>query len=478
MVPNLSRLAKYASIDAAQLQRQFDTSAESLSPRGQAVLSAILEVAEATANTRVPGAAVVPTLLRLVEEIAGQSTARAGEDATTIRAGLRRVVSAKTLHSLRELRLYRDADGVEPVWPHAGMLILNPFLGCSFGCAYCFRADEQQSNVDWFLNGRPTQVVSEETVVEQLARHPLFVPGVTQLGLHTATTEPFLPQVKESTFRLLDLLDERGWHNDVMVITKHYLTAEDAARLASYTSVRLLMFLTYNAAPAEMETMGGARGFRERRFESIDHLARYPHIAAAHYYRPIVPGWNDSDDQITDALTFGERLGLTVIGGLKEIPDLVTITRRRGLSLPTVASGPAGEKYFPPSLVDRILGIHRDLGLTSTVVGDQSCGLTVMMSGRAGSAVSNVEALKMYDALSPRRPKCMALCPPDQLAACARPPAPALATVHRLLAHIGFDGAAEVTETCVRLRSAVSPSTAELDSLSAHLRYAVTWQPA
>jgi hypothetical protein len=478
MVLNLSRLAKHASVDARQLLRQFEEAALALNPRGQALLSAVLQVADATANTDVGGTAVVSTLAALAREIADQNGPRAGEDAATIRTGLRRVVSAKTLHSLRELGLYRDADGVEPVWPHAGMLILNPVLGCSFGCAYCFRADEQESNVDWFLNGRPTQVISEEAVVERLAEHPLFIPGTTQLGLHTATTEPFLPQVKESTFRLLELLDRRGWGNDVMIITKHYLTAEDAARLASYTSVRLLIFLTYNAAPVEMETMGGSPGFRERRFETVDHLARYPHISVGHYYRPIVPGWNDSDEQIADALSYGDRLGLSVIGGLKEIPDLAMITERRGLSLPIVASGPAGEKYFPPELVDRILGIHRRLGLTSTVVGDQSCGLTVMMSRREGTAQSNVEGLRMYDALSSAHPKCMALCPTAQLAACTRPPAPPVAAVHQLLARIGFDGEVAVTESSVRLRSVVSPSRAELDFLSAHLRYAVTWQPA
>ena len=66
---------------------------------------------------------------------------------------LRRVVSAKTLNEMKHMGLYEDPYGVEPVWPHAGMLILNPYLGCNFGCVYCFRSPEQASSTEWFLKG-------------------------------------------------------------------------------------------------------------------------------------------------------------------------------------------------------------------------------------------------------------------------------------------------------------------------------------
>jgi hypothetical protein len=263
-----------------------------------------------------------------------------------------------------------------------------------------------------------------------------------------------------------------------MIITKHFISKADVARLASFQSFQILLFLTYNAAPAEMETMGARPGFRRRREETVDYLAEYPQIATAHYYRPIVPGWNDDDKQISDALSFGDRLGLTVIGGLKEIPDLPAISRQRGLSLPIVAPGAVGEKHFPPELVARILSIHRDLGLTSTIVGDQSCGLTVMLSRRRGSAVPNVEAIKMYDAVSGRPPKCMALCPPEQLARCAHPPAPDPVTVRGLLDRIGFTGDFVIDDRGLHLRSTAALAKTEMNSLSAHLRYAVFWEPA
>jgi hypothetical protein len=471
MIPDLTRLAKYVSLAPEELRRRFEEHAGTLARSEYLLLEAVVELAETTANLGAPA----PELVSVLVDLARREAARAPRN--TISANQRRVLSARTLHQLRELGLYRDADGVEPVWPHAGMLILNPVLGCSFGCAYCFRADEQRSSVDWFLNGRPTQVIGDSEVVDRLSRHPFFVPGVTQLGLHTASTEPFLPQVRASTFRLLELLEERGWRNDVMIITKHFITAADVARLASFQSFQILLFLTFNAAPAEMEPMGARHGFHERQVATVHHLKAHPNLMAAHYYRPIVPGWNDGEEQIAQALTFGEPLGLTVIGGLKEIPGLDEISLRRRLSAPTVAQGEPGEKHFPPELVERIFAIHGRLGLSSTVVGDQSCGLTVMLSRLRGAAVPNVEAVRMYDAMSSHRPKCLGRCSPAQLDACARPPVPSAAAVTDLLGRMDYDGSFEITERAVVLRSPVTPTDVELAFLSAHLRYAVLWRP-
>jgi hypothetical protein len=480
MQSDLARLAEHASMESRRLRQNLEQQSAELTDHARTILDTVITIAGSAVNHRGSPSRLEAELIALAartaeERLAARVLRRGGIDA---KSPLYRTLSARTLHTLRELGLYKDPNSVEPVWPHAGMLILNPMLGCSFGCAYCFRADEQRESVDWFLNGRPTKVLDEDTVIERLGRHPLFVPGVTQLGLHTATTEPFLPQVRESTFRLLDLLEEKGWGNDVMIITKHFVRDMDVERLASYRAFRILLFLTYNAAPAEMETMGASPGFQERRQRTVEMLTDHPQLSAAHYYRPIVPGWNDSDEQIADALLFGEPLGLTVIGGLKQVPGLPEISARRGLSLPVVSKGDGDDKHFPPELVERILKVHHRLGLTSTIVGDQSCGLTVMLSRRLGRAVPNVEAVGMYDAATGRRPKCMGLCTPEQLAACGSPPVPERTAVQAMLDAAGVPAAFHVADDGVRLHSVDAPGKQQIESLAAHLRYAVFWQPA
>jgi hypothetical protein len=222
-----------------------------------------------------------------------------------------------------------------------------------------------------------------------------------------------------------------------------------------------------------METVGSTPGFAARRRRTVDYVRSHPGLAAAHYYRPIVPGWNDTDEQIAEALAFGEPLGLTVVGGLKETPNLLDMTARRGL-IPPIVGGDAGrEKHFPPELVDRIFAIHRSLGLTSTIVGDQSCGLAVMLSRLGGTAVPNVEAVRMYDDATGRRPKCMGRCPADQLAACVRPPRPDHATVRALVDRLGVGPSFRITDSGVYLRPRRRPTPQEVDFLAAHLRFAV-----
>jgi pyruvate-formate lyase-activating enzyme len=471
-LPDISRLARRSALDAVGARRDVELRAAELSDFERAVLGVVLEVADTGANRTTATPGIVPELVGLSRMIA---TERGERDGSSIRTGLRRIANAKTLHLLREAGLYEDGDGVQPVWPHAGMLILNTMLGCSFGCAYCFRADEQQEGVEWFLSGRPTQVVDEATVVDRLSRHPLFIPGATQIGLHSATTEPFLPQVRESTFALLDLLESSGWGNDVMIITKHFLREEDVDRLAAYRSFQVLLFLTHNAAPAAMETMGAGAGFLERKLRTVEHVLARPNLAAAHYYRPIVPGWNDAPEQIEAALRFGEPLGLTVIGGLKEIPHLKEISAQRGLPLPLLDETAGRDKHFPPELVDRILKIHREFGLTSTIVGDQSCGLTVMLSRLRGRPVPNVEATRMYDLATGRPAKCMGLCSPEQLAACTAPSPPQPARVEALLHRFGVTAEFTVAPDGVRLHSVRQPDRQVIDALAAHLRFAVHW---
>jgi DNA repair photolyase len=90
--------------------------------------------------------------------------------------------------------------------------------------------------------------------------------------MHTATTDPFLPQVKESTFRLLELLEQRRLTNDVMIITKYYLTREDIERLETFRNSNILLLLTFNSNPAEIEPTGASKAFAQKRWDTLELL--------------------------------------------------------------------------------------------------------------------------------------------------------------------------------------------------------------
>lgn len=464
----LERLAALTGVSEPALAAELEALRGGLAPGARPVLDEAVRVAEQTVNASAAGSPL-PALAAVATEIA--RTPRNGRDPER----RSRIVAARTLTVLGDRGLYSDPYGVEPVWPHAGMLILNPFLGCSFGCVYCFRAAEQHERPDWFLNGMPVRVRDDDEVLGRLATHPLLIPGSTRVGLHCATTEPFLPQVKESTFRLLEEIDARGLAREVMVITKFFLSRADVERLSALADVRVLLLLTFNAAPPEMEAMGAHPEVLRRRVETLDHLEAHAgeRLLWGHYYRPIVQGWNDGDEQIREALRFGDRTGVTVIGGLKPIAGQAEYASARGLPVPPPAD--PGEKLLPPELVDKLVRTHAEMRLTSTLVGDQSCGLTLLLARARGKPVPNVEALAMYDAAGAgRAPRCFGRCPPDQLAACAQPPRPTRAAVRRAAAALAIDAEFTIDPGGVRLRpSSEAPSRAQVEALASALSYAV-----
>ena len=469
----MSNMARLSRKPVEELRAEANAEAEAVQTENDdfsVLFLEVLRVAEQSSN-RFVDSSPVPRLARLARSIY-----REGPHANTApqEEKMRRVVSAKTLNEMKHMGIYEDPYGVEPVWPHAGMLILNPYLGCNFGCVYCFRSPEQSSSTEWFLKGTPINVTSEEEIIDTLVDHPLFFAHTTQLGMHTATTDPFLPQVKESTFRLLALLEQRRLRNDVMIITKYYLTREDIERLETFSNSNILLLLTFNSNPAEIEPTGASKAFVQKRWDTLELLnENAQHTLWGHYYRPIARGWNDSEEQITQALLYGEATGVSVLGGLKYIDGLDKYLEARDAPRP-VGEYSADTKTLDPQVLDRIFRIHEKLGLTSILVGDQSCGLTVLLSRR--KLTPNVEALKMYDAAYPGRAAgCMGRCPQAQLETCARPPAPARQDVRGTLDKIGLEGVEfRVEEHGLLLE--IDPAhltTPRREALASRFRYAV-----
>jgi hypothetical protein len=207
----------------------------------------------------------------------------------------------------------------------------------------------------------------------------------------------------------------------------------------------------------------------------LDHLRDHrQRLSWCHYYRPIVCGWNDDDDQIADALRFGEHAGLSVLGGLKPIAGLSEYAQARGLPTPQLSDERDG-KIFPDELVNRILAVHRRLGLKSTLVADQSCGLTVLLSRAKGRPVPNIEALKMFDQARPdRHPRCFGRCPPEQLAACGAPPKPSVQTVKSALRALDVKADFDIEDGGVYLHASPDEvSDATVETLVGLLSYAV-----
>ncbi|MEX5711620.1 radical SAM protein [Parafrankia sp. FMc6] len=225
-------------------------------------------------------------------------------------------------------------------------LSLNHIQGCPLDCAYCIRHayglwDQRQ----------PRAVMPDAEAVASLVAHPYFRADVTPVQLFNRATEPFLPAVKPHTFAVLEDLDSRGLTNHVLVITRHRVKPEDCARLNRLKHLKVTLLFTYSGiddqriepypstvAAASLEL---ATSIQPRRYRTIL------------YWRPLVPGLNDTDEHLARAADLSRHADATVFTGLFYRDQIAGYYQAAGL--PEPYSGTARRKIVPETLEQRVL---------------------------------------------------------------------------------------------------------------------------
>jgi len=288
----------------------------------------------------------------------------------------------------------------------------------------------------------PHALLADADAAEYLVRHPYFVPDRTPLQVFNRATDPFLAEVKPHTFAILENLDARGLRNHVLVITRYHVTPEDCARLNALSSIKVTLLMTYS-------------GIADSRIEPIasDIAASSLHTAYEHadryrvllYWRPIVPGLNDSDEHIQRAKELSLRAHATVFTGLFYRDEIQAYYRSVGLQEPY--GEVARRKILPSSTEARILDAFSS-GRAGPLFRKTSCG------------VCYAHAVPDYNGHYGIREVCD-ICPPDQLARCADahrvPTAEAVTSLARRI------GDARVVE--------ITPRSVVLDGFNEQQRY-------
>jgi DNA repair photolyase len=232
-------------------------------------------------------------------------------------------------------------------------LSLNHIQGCPLDCAYCIR-----HTYGLWDQRQPRALLSDEEAVEQLIGHRYFMPHVTPLQLFNRATDPFLPQVKKHTFAVVANLEQRGLRNHMLIITRYRITDRDCEQLAATRHLRLTLLLTYS-------------GIEDRRIEP------YPSSVAAEslqtasrraprcyrtvlYWRPLVPGLNDSPEHLAQAAELSRSGDATVFTGLFLREEIAAYYRAHDLPLPYDET--ARRKIMPETTEQRVLAAFREHG--------------------------------------------------------------------------------------------------------------------
>ena len=261
--------------------------------------------------------------------------------------GRHAVTSRKPLPILTEQqRAALRPELLEVIENRKSGLSLNHVIGCPLDCGYCVR-----HLFDNFAMKVPRALMSDEQAVDLLVGHRFFQPHVTPVQLLNRATDPMLPAVKPHTFATLRLLDAHKLTNHVLVITRWRVTPEDCAVLNSFRNIKLTLLITHSGIDHEhVEPVDSAIAATSLR-TAFEHAERYRTIL---YWRPIVPGLNDSDEHLSRALELSRYAHATVFTGLFYKDQIRAYYRDHGFPEP-YAEG-ARRKVFPEALEHRILG--------------------------------------------------------------------------------------------------------------------------
>ncbi|MFL6077955.1 MAG: radical SAM protein [Mycobacteriales bacterium] len=274
-------------------------------------------------------------------------------------------------------------------------LSLNHIQGCPLDCAYCIRHtyglwDERQ----------PRALMSDTEAVEQLVSHRYFQPHITPIQLFNRATEPFLPAVRPHTFTVLEDLDDRGLTNHVLVITRHQMKPSDIERLNQLTNVKVTLLFTYSGIEdSRIEPYPSHVAAKSLKLMSSPLRRRYRTVL---YWRPLVPGLNDTGEHLDRAHELSQYADATVFTGLFYRDQIAEYYTANGL--PEPYEDTARRKIVPETLERRVLSAFTD---TRSLFRKTSC------------AVSYVHGLPDYNGHYGIRELCD-ICPLAQIDRCRR----------------------------------------------------------
>lgn len=272
-------------------------------------------------------------------------------------------------------------------------LSLNHIQGCPLDCAYCIR-----HTYGLWDQRVPRALMSDADAVEELVNHRYFQPHVTPVQLFNRATDPFLTAVRSHTFAVLEDLDDRGLTNHVLVITRERMKPEDIHRLNALKHIKVTLLFTYSGIEnKDIEPYPSSVAAESLRLMSTPERRKYRTIL---YWRPLVPGLNDSPEHLDAAHQLSRVADATVFTGLFYRGEIQEYYKRNGL--PEPYEDTARRKIVPETLERRVLAAFAG----STLFRKTSC------------AVAYAHGLPDYNGHYGIREICD-ICPLNQLDRCA-----------------------------------------------------------
>lgn len=238
-------------------------------------------------------------------------------------------------------------------------LSVNTHIGCGLGCKYCVLS----TGIKGFPN-KPILINSPKTIIENLnSPRTLFVNGITPIYINNRT-DPLLSEVAESTYELLDLMAQHYITSPITIISK--LTPDN--RFSDFASeLNILYFYTYSGLTGI--DYNSSDQIYEKSIETI--RKNVPFKNRFHYFRPVIPNYNDSEEKIKNVLRKVKGdYRLTVAGGIRVNNENSKVFK--------ISEYNKNHKLFSDAVWSSIIQHSKELQVSS--VRHTSCAISIFMN--------------------------------------------------------------------------------------------------
>lgn len=170
---------------------------------------------------------------------------------------------------------------------------LNPYVGCRFGCKYCFAdfmkrfKNEKRPWGEWVYVKINAPFVLEKEVKRK-------APGVISMS---TVTDPYQPieAVYRITRKCLEVLKDTPFF--VSILTKSTLVLKDLDILSKMRNVEVGMSIAFQENNQFSRILERRIPRASKRFETLCELGRKG-VRTWVFFNPVIPGLNDSDESI------------------------------------------------------------------------------------------------------------------------------------------------------------------------------------
>lgn len=240
--------------------------------------------------------------------------------------------------------------------------------GCSLSCRYCI--------VDEFSAGQSCIKLSPEYIANEICNFKLYNPN-TPIMINNRT-DPLLPGVKDNTFKLLEILEERGIQNPRVIISK--LTVGDKY-LDRFDHIKTPVFLfrTFSGMPSNIEPVSSFNNFQKMISENIK-LQQYANIHHVHYWRPIIPGINSDKQLIKQIINMADAgFDCSVVSGIRLTDHLYDKLTGFGADL-SGWNHDTNHKYLDANIYNDIISTKNTINPQYNIFRNTSCAISALLN--------------------------------------------------------------------------------------------------